>query len=61
MLRAVTVQLVLLFPLLRAWAAGVQVASKGISRLACGCSGPLVWVEAELCTQAVNCGSAVQR
>lgn len=59
--RAVTVQLVLLFPLQHAWAAGIQIAPKGISRMTRRCSGPLVWVEAGLCTQAVNCGSAVQR
>jgi len=60
-LEAVPVQLVLLFPELRACAGGIRIAPKGISSLMCGCPGPLEWVEAGLCTQAVNGGSALQR
>lgn len=61
MLGAATVQLTLLFLQLCAWAGGIPIAPKGTSSLARGCPALLVWVEAGLRTQAVNCGSAVQR
>lgn len=61
MLGPVTVQLILPFSVLCSLPGGIRTAPRAVSSLARGCSGPAAWVEAELCTPAVNCASAVQR